>query len=88
MNIVKEKKLVRILVIITLMLILCGTIVTKILHVGISESIVTDYGKTVPVKKGVSVTPSVIGNVSDEQIDELVDEYGTDSNIVIYDVGR
>jgi hypothetical protein len=62
--------------------------VPKIFHLGVAESIETNYGKPVPLRKGISVSSSAKGDVSDKDVDDLIDEYGTDSNIIILEVGK
>jgi len=45
------------------------------------------YGTPVEVKKGLFVTPEAMGKVTDEEMQEFIEEYGEDSEITIYEVG-
>ncbi len=84
----KKKLITKVTLAFLIVLIVGGFSIPKIFHLGISKSLETDYGEPVSVKNGISVLPSAKGDVSDKDVDELIDEYGTDSNIIIYDVGR
>jgi ABC-type dipeptide/oligopeptide/nickel transport system permease component len=52
-----------------------------------SSTVTKDYGEPVEVKKGISVPTELNDKVTDEELSDLTDEYGTEANIIINDVG-
>jgi len=45
------------------------------------------FGEPVQVREGLYVAPEAMGKVTDEELQELIDEYGENAEIRIYEVG-
>lgn len=71
-------------ILIFIFLLMCAMLILK--PIKVSQSNEVDYGMITEVTPGLSISLSANGKLSDEQLNEFVEEYGTDSNIIIYEV--
>lgn len=82
----KKKWLCWIIPITLLIAVLVSLILFKLVPIGTAYAPTDDFGEPVSVMNGLSITPQADGKLSEEELSGFIDEYGTNSNIIIYEV--